>query len=81
MKQNRNRIRDIGFYVLLLLIIVAVIATMTRDSVSESLAYSDLVDLFKAEKVESFVTEGDSISLKVKTDNPEEPLETKTYMS
>ena len=79
MKQNRNRIRDIGFYVLLLLIIVAVIATMTRDSVSESLAYSDLVDLFKAEKVESFVTEGDSISLKVKTDNPEEPLETKTY--
>ena len=79
MKQNRNRIRDIGFYVLLLLIIVAVIATMTRDSVSESLAYSDLVDLFKAEKVESFVTEGDSISLKVKTGDPEEPLETKTY--
>ena len=42
MKPNKNRIRDIGFYVLLLLIIVAVSATMTRDSVSESLAYSDL---------------------------------------
>ena len=49
--KNRNRIRDIGFYVLLLLIIVAVIATMTRDSVSESLVYSDLVDLFKEEKL------------------------------
>ena len=79
MKQNRNRIRDIGFYVLLLLIIVAVIATMTRDNVSESLAYSDLVDLFREEKVESFVTEGENITLKVKTGNPDEPLETKTY--
>ena len=79
MKPNRNRVRDIGFYVLLLIIIVAVIATMTRDSVSESLVYSDLIDLFKAEKVESFVTEGSNITLKVRTGNAEEPLETKTY--
>ena len=79
MKPNKNRVRDIGFYVLLLLIIVAVIATMTRDSVSESLVYSDLVDLFREEKVESFVTEGENITLKVRTGDPEEPLETKTY--
>ena len=79
MKPNRNRVRDIGFYVLLLLIIVAVIATMTRDSVSESLVYSDLVDLFKEEKVESFVTEGENITLKVRTGDPEAPIETKTY--
>ena len=79
MKPNRNRVRDIGFYVLLLLIIVAVIATMTRDSVSESLVYSDLVDLFKEEKVESFVTVGENITLKVRTGDPEAPIETKTY--
>ena len=79
MKPKRNRVRDIGFYVLLLLIIVAVIATMTRDSVSESLKYSDLVDLFTEEKVESFVTEGESITLKVRTGDPEEPVESKTY--
>ncbi len=79
MKQNRNRIRDIGFYVLLLLIIVAVIATMSRDSAKEAMIYSDLVDLFREEKVQSFITEGDEITLEVRTGNPEEPLETRTY--
>ena len=79
MKQNRNRIRDIGFYILLLLIIVAVIATMSRDSAKEAMIFSDLVDLFREEKVQSFITEGDEITMQVRTGDPEEPLETRTY--
>ena len=31
MKPNRNRARDLGFYVLLLVIMIAVIYTMTRS--------------------------------------------------
>ena len=47
MKSNRNRTRDLGFYVLLLVIMVAVIFTMTRDTdVNEMENYSDLVQLF-----------------------------------
>ena len=48
MKPQRNRARDLGFYVLLLMIMVAVIFTMTRASGgSEVYNYSDLVELFK----------------------------------
>lgn len=54
MNPKRNRARDVGFYVLLLLILAAVIFTMTRDTEPESVEhYSDLVDLFKQEKVQS----------------------------
>ena len=56
MKPNRNRARDLGFYVLLLVIMVAVIFTMTRDTDPDQIeSYSELVDLFKQEKVQSFV--------------------------
>ena len=68
MKPNRNRTRDLGFYVLLMVIMVAVIFTMTKDtSANEIKNYSDLVDLFQEEKVQSFITEGNTIILKVRT--------------
>ena len=80
MKPQRNRARDLGFYVLLLVIMVAVIFTMTRDSGgSEVDNYSDLVDLFKNEKVQSFKTEGNTIILRVRTDDAENPTEEMTY--
>ena len=71
MNPKRNRARDVGFYVLLLLILAAVIFTMTRDTEPESVEhYSDLVDLFKQEKVQSFRTEGNKIVLQLRTDDP-----------
>ena len=80
MKPQRNRARDLGFYVLLLVIMVAVIFTMTRDSGGSQIEnYSDLVDLFKAEKVQSFKTEGSTIILRVRTDDAENPTEEMTY--
>jgi len=80
LKPQRNRARDLGFYVLLLVIMVAVIFTMTRDSGgSEVDNYSDLVDLFKNEKVQSFKTEGNTIILRVRTDDAENPTEEMTY--
>ncbi len=80
MKPKRNRTRDLGFYVLMMVILIAVVFTMTRDtSVNEIKKYSDLVDLFKEEKVESFITEGNKIILMVRTGDEVKPTTEMTY--
>ena len=76
---NRNKARDIGFYVLLAVIIIAIFVTMTNEAEPEEVVYSDLVDLFTGEKVQSFVTEGDTIILTVRTGDPDLPTETVEY--
>lgn len=54
-----------------MVILVAIIFTMTRDAAPNRVeSYSELVDLFKNEKVQSFVTEGSDIILKVRTGDP-----------
>ena len=69
-----------GFYVLLIAIMIAVIFTMTGTSDTKKLKnYSDLVDLFQKEKVKSFTTEGSTIILQVRTDSGEPPTEEVTY--
>ena len=51
MKPNRNRARDLGFYVLLIVIMMAVIFTMTGEKDTNKIKnYSDLVDLFTEER-------------------------------
>ena len=51
MKPNRNKARDIGFYVLLAIIIIAVVYTINSDTRKDQLdSYSELVDLFEKEK-------------------------------
>ena len=62
MKPQRNRTRDIGFYVLIMVILLAVIYTMlTPQQPQEELTYSEIVDMFKEEQVESFVIEGSTL--------------------
>ncbi len=79
-KPNRNRTRDLGFYVLLMVILLAVIFTMTRDTDSNRVeSYSQLIDLFQQEKVQSFETKGNEILLTVRTDDPLAPTEEMTY--
>ena len=80
MKPNRKKVRDIGFYVLLAVIIIAIVYTMNLDSkVNEVSSYSELADLFENEKVESFRTEGNTIILQVRTGNPVDPVEEQQY--
>ena len=77
---NPKRARDLGFYVLLIAIMIAVIFTMTGTKDTKELKnYSDLVDLFQEEKVKSFTTEGNTIILQVRTDSSELPTEEMTY--
>ena len=75
MKPNRNRARDLGFYVLLLVIMVAVIYTMTRtEPANEVKSYSELIDLFQNEKVKYFETRpgssGTVLYMEVRTNDP-----------
>ena len=79
MKPNRNKARDIGFYVLLAIIIIAVVYTINSDTRKDQLdSYSELVDLFEKEKIQSFKTEGNTIILEIRSGNPDEPEE-KSY--
>ena len=81
---NRNRARDLGFYVLLLVIMVAVIFTMTRDTEPGQVkSYSELVDLFREEKVQSFVyrpgSSSNRVILEVRTGKADPPTEQMSY--
>ena len=79
-KPEKNKARDIGFYILLAVILIAVIFTINQDTEENKLkSYSELVDLFQAEKVQSFRTEGSEIILKIRTDDEDLPVEEKTY--
>ena len=64
MKPERNRSRELGFYVLILVILAATVFSMLGGKKQAETTYSDLADLFRAEKVQSFVTRGDEIELR-----------------
>ena len=61
---KRNRARDIGFYALLIIILLATIFTMNSGSRKTTDApYSEARDLFLHERVKSFVAEGNTLTL------------------
>ena len=68
-KPERNKTRDIGFYITLAVILIAIIFTINSDSNADKIkSYSELVDIFEAEKVQSFTTEGNKIVLEIRDD-------------
>ena len=67
MKPERNRSREIGFYALILVVLAATIFSMLGGKKQVETTYSDLADLFREEKVQSFITRGDEIELHLRT--------------
>ncbi|MBR1660639.1 MAG: hypothetical protein IJ705_10005, partial [Oscillospiraceae bacterium] len=67
-KPRRNRARDIGFYALLIVILLATIITMnsTGRGVSSAVEYSEVRQLFLDRKVDSFVAQGNNLTLNLK---------------
>ena len=69
-KPGKNKARDIGFYALLIVILLATIFTMNLGGKkSTDVDYSEVRDLFLQEKVESFVAEGNKLTLVLKDES------------
>jgi len=68
LNKRERRPRDIGFYILVLVVLIAVIFLMSsnRDSDPAKMTYSQVRDLFRNNQVSSFVLEGDSLILTLK---------------
>ncbi|MFB0921551.1 MAG: ATP-dependent zinc metalloprotease FtsH [Oscillospiraceae bacterium] len=67
MKKNRNQARDIGFYALILVILMATVWSMTsQPETSGNVKYSEIVELFQKKQVESFSTVGNKITLQLR---------------
>ncbi len=77
MKPQKNRARDIGFYALILVLMLATIFMMTSQNQVKKYVYSDIIDLFEQEKVQTFYIEGSNLVLTLRDetddniDNPE----------
>ncbi len=55
MKPNRNRSRDLGFYLLMLAILIAVVMLLNKQATPNQIeSYSELADLFREGRVKSF---------------------------
>ena len=69
-KPGKNKARDIGFYALLIVILLATIFTMNLGGrKSTNVEYSEVRDYFLQEKVESFVAEGNKLTLTLKDES------------
>ncbi len=63
MNKRERRGKDIGFYILVLIVLIAVIFIMSQNKETDPLQYSEVRDLFEQRKVSSFVLEGSSLIL------------------
>ena len=68
-KPGKNRARDIGFYALILVILLAAIFSMSGGRDDPSKPYSEIVDLFRQEKVKEVYVAGNDITLTLQDDS------------
>ena len=73
MKPQRNRSRDIGFYVLILVLLACTVFTLLNSSPESELSYAQVKDLFTEEKVQEFTYDGTKniLHMKVKDSSAE----------
>ena len=63
-----NKTRQIGFLVLVLVLLLGTIYSMTRSTKKESLVYSEVIELFETEQVESFTIDTDgNLTMKLRS--------------
>ena len=58
-RPSPNKTRQIGFLVLILVLLLGTIYSMTRTTAKESLVYSEVIELFETKQVESFTIDTD----------------------
>ena len=62
-KQPNKKARDIGFYALVLIVLLAVIFTLTEGNKPATPTYSEVIELFENKQVEPFELAGDELTL------------------
>ncbi len=60
---GNRRVREIGFYALVLVLLLATVFSLTGNNRAADLTYSEIIDLFQDQKVESFVISGNELYL------------------
>lgn len=66
MKKNRRQARDVGFYLLILVILLATILTMTNGTQKyPTVKYSEVVDLFEKEQVKTVTATDEKLVLEL----------------
>ncbi len=63
---NGNKHRQLGFYALILVLLLVAVYSMTNETQVQPVPYSEIVDLFQQEKVESFTTTGNTLVLNLR---------------
>ena len=71
MKPQRNRTRDIGFYILILVLLACTVFTLLGGSEESDLSYAQVKELFKQEKVQEFTYNGTKNILQMKVKDSE----------
>ena len=77
---NNKRARDIGFYALVLIVLLAVIFTLSGGGKTVEVKYSEIIDLFEAKQVESFEVAGAELTLVLREPYKGETEITKTLL-
>ena len=62
----KNNLRGVGFYILVIVILVATLAVLYGNNPSQQMYYSDVIELFELEKVESFTIDGNVFTAKIR---------------
>ncbi len=65
MNNKKSRPRDLGFYAIILVILIGVIYLMMSRNETTKLSYDEVRKLFESESVTSFVLEGDTLVLQL----------------
>lgn len=81
MKPQRNRARDIGFYVLILVLLACTLFTLLNQEPENELSYAQVKDFFKDEKVQEFTYNGSKnlLEMKVKDSSAKDGYKTVYY--
>ncbi len=69
-KKKKNKHLDIGFYIMIFVVVMAVIFMLMTGDDTGSISYMDMRHLFEQEKVSSFIIEGNSLIMDLR-----EPLD------
>ncbi len=63
---NNNKIRGVGLYLLLLVVLIGAIGFLMEPRTTRTLSYSDVTHYFESEEVESFVIDDNELTMRLK---------------